>query len=101
MSLHAQIEETIRNEFQIEQLELLNESHQHAGPATESHFKLTLVSADFDGLNKVKRQQAVYRALNTLMPQFHALALHTYTPQEWAEIGQAPASPKCTGGHKS
>jgi len=32
------------------------------------------------------------------MGEFHALALHTYTPQEWAEIDGAPASPTCAGG---
>lgn len=71
----------------------------HSGPAPESHFKMTLVSEDFNGVNKVKRQQAVYRALAEFMPQFHALALHTYSPEEWAELVKAPASPKCTGGH--
>ncbi|MCE7766679.1 BolA family transcriptional regulator, partial [Pseudomonas putida] len=35
-----------------------------------------------------------------LMSQFHALALHTYTPQEWQKIGVAPASPTCAGGSK-
>jgi BolA protein len=34
------------------------------------------------------------------MGEFHALALHTYTPQEWAETGAAPASPTCAGGSK-
>ncbi|WP_373019462.1 BolA family protein [Thiomicrorhabdus sp.] len=99
MLLQPQIEQAIRENFQVDFMELQNESHMHAGPAAESHFKLTLVSEDFSGLSKVKRQQSVYRALNALMPQFHALALHTYTPQEWQEVGTAPASPKCGGGH--
>ena len=25
----------------------------------------------------------------------HALALHTYTPEEWAALGKAPDSPAC------
>ncbi|WP_178861347.1 BolA family protein [Thiomicrorhabdus cannonii] len=100
MLLQPQIEQAIRQNFQISFIELLNESHMHAGPQTESHFKLTLVSDDFSGQSKVKRQQAVYKALSELMPQFHALALHTYTPEEWQQLGaQAPASPKCGGGH--
>jgi BolA protein len=29
----------------------------------------------------------------------HALALHTYTPEEWqARFGDAPMSPPCLGG---
>jgi hypothetical protein len=32
----------------------------------------------------------------------HALALHTYSADEWAESqGQAPDSPKCLGANKS
>lgn len=100
MSIQQQIEQNIINTFSIDFMELLNESHMHAGPAAESHFKLTLVSSDFNDVSKVKRQQSVYKALSELMPQFHALALHTYTPAEWQSNEQAiPASPKCGGGH--
>jgi len=97
--IQPKIEEAINAQFDVQFMELLNESHMHSGPAPESHFKLTLVSNSFDGLSKVKRQQAVYKALADLMPLFHALALHTYTPAEWVAIEQSPASPKCTGGH--
>ncbi|KUJ71705.1 BolA family transcriptional regulator [Thiomicrospira sp. WB1] len=99
MSLTQQIENTVQNTFDPEVLTLENESDQHAGPAPESHFKLTLVSAEFNGQSRVKRHQAVYKALASLMPQFHALALHTYTPEEWTQRGQAPDSPPCQGGH--
>lgn len=101
MSLQQQIEQVIRECFAIETLIIENESHMHVGPATESHFKVVLVSPDFEGLNKVKRQQAVYRAIGDIMQQFHALGLHTYTPEEWAEVEVAPASPKCAGVKKS
>jgi len=98
-TIQSQIEQAIQANFNIHFFELLNESHMHSGPAPESHFKLTLVSDSFNDLNKVKRQQAVYRVLAEQMPQFHALALHTYTPQEWQTLVTAPASPRCTGGH--
>lgn len=98
-TIQVQIEKQIQTNFKIDFFEILNESHMHSGPAPESHFKLTLVSEDFETLNKVKRQQAVYRALAEQMPQFHALALHTYTPTEWQALVTSPASPRCTGGH--
>ncbi|MBN2866823.1 MAG: BolA family transcriptional regulator [Thiotrichales bacterium] len=98
-TIQAQIEQAIQANFSLHFFELLNESHMHSGPAPESHFKLTLVSEDFKDLSKVKRQQAVYRVLAEQMPQFHALALHTYTPEEWHALVSAPASPRCTGGH--
>lgn len=78
--------------------ELLNESHMHAGPATESHFKLILVSEAFTGLRPVARHQAVYRLLaEELQGPIHALALHLYTPEEWQQAS-VPASPPCQGG---
>lgn len=98
-TIQSQIEQAIQENFKITFFELVNESHMHSGPAPESHFKLTLVAEEFNDLNRVKRQQAVYRALKTLMPQFHALALHTYTEQEWSAREAAPQSPRCTGGH--
>lgn len=97
--IQTQIEQAIQAHFKIDFFELLNESHMHAGPAPESHFKLTLVSEDFEALSKVKRQQAVYRVLAELMPKFHALALHTYTLAEWQVMVASPTSPRCTGGH--
>lgn len=100
MRIQTAIEAAIQQDFEIEFMELVNESHMHAGSATESHFKLTLVSPNFNDLTKVKRQQAVYKSLASLMPEFHALALHTYTPQEWQERQQqVPSSPQCSGGH--
>lgn len=100
-SIAKQIEQAIRAAFSVEVFELINESHLHSGPVTESHFKLTLVSGDFDDVRKVKRHQLVYQALADLMPQFHALALHTYSPTEWAQSPQVVESPLCQGGHKT
>jgi len=79
-------------------LEVLDESHMHSR-GLETHFKAIVVSPQFAGLNAVKRHQKVYASLGELMGQFHALALHTYTPEEWAEQGAAPDSPTCKGGH--
>ncbi|MDT8400043.1 MAG: BolA/IbaG family iron-sulfur metabolism protein, partial [Pseudomonadales bacterium] len=84
----------------LDHLELHNESNSHAGPATDSHFKAVIVSEDFAALSPVKRHQMVYRILAAeLAGPVHALALHTYTQQEWQATGQAiPASPACRGG---
>ena len=84
--------------LQPEHLEVLDESHMH-GRGLETHYKAVIVSPAFAGLNAVKRHQKVYATVGELMGQIHALALHTYTPQEWAEQGVAPASPTCRGGH--
>lgn len=82
-------------------VEIINESHQHGGPGTETHFKLVLVSEAFAGLRPVARHQRVYALCqDELASGLHALALHLYTPAEWAETGQAPASPACRGGSR-
>ncbi|KJK19569.1 BolA family protein [Pseudomonas sp. NPDC087612] len=80
-------------------LQVLDESHMHSR-GQQTHYKAVLVSEQFEGLNSVKRHQKVYATLGELMSEFHALALHTYTPQEWQKIGVAPASPTCAGGSK-
>ncbi|WP_058971023.1 BolA family protein [Pseudomonas syringae] len=84
--------------LQPQHLQVLDESHMHSR-GQQTHYKAVLVSDQFQGLNSVKRHQKVYATLGALMGEFHALALHTYTPDEWATTGAAPASPTCAGGH--
>jgi len=103
MSIEQSIENKINSDLEPLVLLIENESHRHSGPATESHFKLTIVSDIFSELNRVKRHQAVYQVLSDEMAgEVHALALHLYSPQEWQERGGAiPDSPACRGGSKS
>jgi len=100
----AKVEAAIRSKLetalQLEFIAIENESDQHAGPpGRESHFKLTLVSEDFNGLLAVKRHQKIYGLLAEEMTgPVHALALHLYTPKEWLAKGeQRPDSPNCLG----
>ena len=82
-------------------LEVVNESFMHAVPEdSETHFKVVIVSATFDGLRLVKRHQVIYRLLSEQMSgPVHALALHTYTADEWAQkMQKSPVSPQCRGG---
>ena len=81
-------------------LEVLDESHMHSR-GLETHYKAVIASDAFAGKTAVRRHQAVYAALGGLMGEIHALALHTYTPEEWAaQQGGAPDSPRCMGGSK-
>ncbi|MBF7729454.1 BolA family protein [Pseudomonas sp. N040] len=98
MSMQQRIHDALAA-LQPDSLEVLDESHLHSR-GLETHFKAVVVSAQFAGLNAVKRHQRVYAVLGELMGQVHALALHTYTPEEWAQQGAAPASPTCRGGSK-
>jgi len=96
MSMHQRIEQALTL-LQPSHLQVLDESHMHSR-GTQTHYKAVVVSERFAGLNSVKRHQLVYGTLGELMGEFHALALHTYTPQEWEQTGAAPASPTCAGG---
>jgi acid stress-induced BolA-like protein IbaG/YrbA len=49
------------------------------------HFFATIVSAEFEGKQRVARHQRVYAALGERMrEQIHALSMKTLTPAEWA-----------------
>lgn len=81
-------------------LQVENESHHHSsGRGSESHFKILLVSASFEGLRPLARHRAIYTCLaDELANGVHALALHTYTLNEWETRGEsAPDSPTCRG----
>jgi BolA protein len=68
-------------------LHLEDESAQHAGHAGASaggHYRLTIVSRRFEGLNAVARHRLVYETLGELMQKgIHALAISAYTPEEF------------------
>jgi BolA family transcriptional regulator, general stress-responsive regulator len=98
MTMQQRIEAALAA-LQPQHLQVLDESHMHSR-GLQTHFKAVLVSDQFAGLSSVKRHQKVYATLGDLMGEFHALALHTYTPEEWAKTGAAPASPVCAGGSK-
>ena len=104
MSRAQRIQEILNRELAPLHLELVDETHQHnAPPDGESHFRLLVVSDHFSDLKPIARQRIVNRLLS---PEFtaglHALALNTWTPEEWfRKGGQAPASPPCLGGGKA
>nr|WP_163930704.1 BolA family protein [Paraferrimonas sp. SM1919] len=86
----------------IAHLEVINESHMHASSADgNSHFKVIVVSDDFEG----KRLLARHRIINELLKDelkgtLHALAIHTYTKTQWQNMQGAPLSPPCAGKNK-
>ena len=100
MRIERELTDLLTGRFELSFYAIENESFRHNVPSgSESHFKVTLVSSEFVGQRKVARHQAVYAAVADLLAgPIHALALHTYTPQEWAQRDTAPASPPCLGG---
>jgi acid stress-induced BolA-like protein IbaG/YrbA len=58
------------------------------------HFFATIVSAEFEGLARVRRHQKVYAALGDRMrEEIHALSMKTLTPAEHAAAPSASHHP--------
>ena len=86
------IDKKLRERFAPSHLAIEDESHKHAGHVGhreegETHFRVEIVSAAFDGQSRVARQRLVYDTLKEeLAPGgVHALALTTSTPSEAAK----------------
>lgn len=68
-------------------IDIIDDSHLHAGHAGArsggGHYRLTLVSDQFQGKSKVARHQMIYGALGELMrTRIHALAINAMTADE-------------------
>lgn len=102
MTIQQQIESKLNKQFQPVILLVENESANHnVPPGSESHFKVVVVADEFEGQRLITRHRAVNQCLaDELANHIHALAIHTYSPAEWATQQQAPASPNCLGGSK-
>lgn len=48
------------------------------------HFDAVIVSAEFEGMSRIKRRQLVYGTLGSRMgEEIHALSMKALTPDEW------------------
>ena len=103
MSMQQTIYDKLDEQFHPQYLDVANESHMHNVPAgSESHFKVTVVSDEFQNQMLIKRHRMVNKVLEDEMPLIHALALHTMTPEEWFDkAGRVADSPVCQGGDKN
>ncbi|PSJ16959.1 BolA family protein [Nitrosomonas supralitoralis] len=96
--------ETKLQSLQPQFLKVTNESHMHNVPkGSESHFKVTIVSDEFNGKLLLVRHRMINEILaEELAHSIHALVLHTMTSEEWFEKSGTPNhSPPCLGGSKS
>ena len=88
MTAENRIREKLTAQLAPVVLEVVNESHYHAGhagsPGTgESHFRVTVVSAKFAGKSRVERHRLVNAAVaDELSNGVHALAIKAHAPGE-------------------
>lgn len=82
------IEQRLRTALAPEALEIVDESHLHAGhegaKSGGGHYAVTIVSPRFKGLDMLKRHRLVYEALGDMMLRdIHALSVRAFTPDEF------------------
>jgi len=88
MTAVTKIEEKLKAAFDIEKLVVIDESYLHEGhagarPGGESHFKVEIISIDFEGASRVDRQRMIYKVLQGELSTFiHALSLNVKAPSE-------------------
>lgn len=81
MSLETEIRDNLTRVFAPTALDVINESHKHAGHAGddgsgESHWRVVIRAPAFEGQNRLSRHRAVHAALgNDILGRLHALAL--------------------------
>jgi len=80
MAVSDEITQRLTQAFQPTELEVVNDSHRHAGHAGddgsgESHFRVKIRAAGFAQMGRVERHRAVQKALGDLNTRIHALAL--------------------------
>jgi len=99
-NMQFHLEEQLKVALEPSHLEVINESSNHSGPATESHFKLVVVSEAFIEMKLIDRHRFINKLFKEELSHIHALAMHTYTPNEWQARQSSPDSPLCASKTK-
>ena len=82
--IHDTIKKTLIKEFNPSVLKIVNESYMHSVPKnSETHFKLVIVSESFNNISQVKRHQIIYKSLEDIMKQIHALSINSFDEAEF------------------
>ncbi len=81
----SQLDQALRAAISpLQNLEVINESHLHAGHAGAgegSHFRVRISAVCMAGLSRVAQHRLVYDALRDVIPQgVHALAIEAGAP---------------------
>lgn len=88
MTVRDRIEAKLTQAFAPQRLEVIDESHLHAGhagarPEGETHFRVRVVSSAFSGVGRVDRHRKVNALLaEELAGPVHALAIDARSPEE-------------------
>lgn len=83
----ARIRACLESAFEPTSLEIIDDSHRHAGHAGakdgRGHFRVNIVAEHFAGAKSIERHRMVYAALGTMMQtDIHALSVTAFAPAE-------------------
>jgi len=83
----ASIRQALEEHFDPTELMIKDQSQLHAGHEGakdgKGHFDVTIISAAFEGQNRIARHRMVYDALTDLLQtDIHALRIKAFTPSE-------------------
>ena len=84
----AEIRSRLQTALSPESLQVEDEGHMHIGHEGakdgRGHFRVLVVSDQFQGKNLIARHRLIYQAMGDLMQtDIHALAIDAYTPDEF------------------
>ena len=77
--IKAKIELLLTEAFKPVFLQVVDESHKHAGHAGASqggHYQVTIVSKDFESKKLLEIHRLIYQALEPVKTSIHALAIN-------------------------
>ena len=90
MNIPKKIQEILQKKFSACKVEVLDESHLHAGHSEAKssgggHYSVVVVSEMFQGKTTLARHRMVYQMLSEeLKTSIHALAIKAYTLEEYS-----------------
>ena len=86
MNTQLKIEKKLRTYFNVHVLNIIDESHKHVNHKKDTnggHFKLLIVSDDFENISLIKRHQLIYDALSDMIKvEIHAISIKAMTIKE-------------------
>lgn len=88
MSMQVQIHEKLSAALQPSHIEVIDESEDHRGhggwrEGGETHFRVVMTAARFEGMSRVNRQREINKLLaEELATTVHALAMELKAPGE-------------------
>ena len=94
--IESQIINILSSSLNLLSLKIINESFMHNVPeGSESHFKVVVVSNDFNNLSSIQRHRLIYKTLDHLMNDIHALSIQAFNEKEFKSNPIILDSPEC------